>query len=57
MAYAHYPNPHFATTDNMQDLECNRFNPDKKNMGMFVKTPKKKAKVSLVARFARPSVD
>ena len=47
------PSPHSKTKlTAIQDVECNRYNPDKKYQGMFVKTPKKKAaKVSSLPSF------
>lgn len=37
----------FASSDNVQDLEMNRYDENGKKRGMFVKTPKKKAKVHI----------
>ena len=45
MAYVPSHVSNQASADVSQDLEMNRFDPNKKSRGMFVKTPKKKAKV------------
>lgn len=40
---------YLVTANRAQDIECNRYDPTKRNQGMFIKkkTPKKKAEVSM----------